>query len=145
MRRSKQRRDAVFACYQHDVTDRPLGELVVDAGPFTRDLAEGVDAHRAELDERIERYLQGWTMDRLSPLDHNIMRVALYEMAYRPDVPAEVAINEAVECAKRFSGVDSPGFVNGILGAALGNGGASGEAAAASGERDTPSGERVDA
>jgi len=129
MRRSKQRRDAVFACYQQDVTGRPLAELIPDAATFTRDLAEGVEAYRAELDARIEGHLRGWTMDRLSPLDLNIMRVALYEIEHRPDVPDEVAINEAIECAKRFSGADAPGFVNGVLGAivepgvALGGGG----------------------
>ena len=55
MRRSDQRRDAVFACYQRDVTGRPLEELIADSRPFTRELAEGVDAHREELDEEIAR------------------------------------------------------------------------------------------
>ncbi|HTU15903.1 MAG TPA: transcription antitermination factor NusB [Solirubrobacterales bacterium] len=116
MRRSEQRRDAVFACYQQDVTDRPLSTLLADARPFTKELAEGVEQHRAELDEVIAEYAKGWDLSRIAPLEKNIMRVALYEMNYREDVPFEVAIDEAVETAKKYSGAEAPGFVNGILG-----------------------------
>ena len=80
MRRSDQRRDAVFASYQRDVTGRPLAELIADARPLTRELAEGVDAEREELDETIAEYAKGWTVDRIAPLDLNVMRVALYEI-----------------------------------------------------------------
>jgi N utilization substance protein B len=118
MRRTNQRRDAVFACYQQEVTDRPLSLLLADAKPFTVQLAEGVEAHRPELDEVISRYAKGWDIRRIAPLEKNIMRVALYEMYHRDDVPAEVAIDEAVETAKKFCGAEAPGFVNGILGAA---------------------------
>jgi N utilization substance protein B len=118
MRRSDQRRDAVFACYQQEVTDRPLSALLVDARPFTVELAEGVDRHRAELDGAIDRFATGWDLSRIAPLEKNIMRVALFEMNFRDDVPAEVAIDEAVELAKKYSGSEAPGFVNGILGAA---------------------------
>lgn len=118
MRRSSQRRDAVFACYQRDVTDRPLDVLLGDAGTFTRDLAVGTEQHREDLDEVISEYARGWSINRIAPLEKNIMRVALYEMNFRDDVPLEVAIDEAVETAKRFCGIDAPGFVNGILGSA---------------------------
>jgi len=118
MRRSQQRRDAVFACYQQDVTDRPLSTLLAEARPFTKELAEGVEAHRADLDEVISEYAKGWDISRIAPLEKNIMRVALYEMNYRDDVPFEVAIDEAVETAKKYSGAEAPGFVNGILGSA---------------------------
>ena len=119
MRRSDQRRDAVFACYQRDVTGRPLAELVESARPFTRELAEGVEDRRDELDEVIARHAKGWALERISPLDRNIMRVALYEVDHCDDVPTEVAIDEAIEIAKEYSGADAPGFVNGILGAAV--------------------------
>ena len=119
MRRSEQRRDAVFALYQHDVTGRPLAELLEGAKPFTRELAEAVDANRAELDELISRHSKGWALERIAPLERSIMRVALYEALHRDDVPAEVAIDEAVELTKEYCGVDAPGFVNGVLGAAL--------------------------
>jgi N utilization substance protein B len=118
MRRSDQRRDAVFALYQRKVTGRPLDELLGAAKPFTRELAEGAEAHAPELDEEIARLARGWTLDRIAPLELSIMRVALFEMRYRDDVPAEVAIDEAVNLAQEFCGADAPDFVNGILGAA---------------------------
>lgn len=116
MRRSDQRRDAVFANYQRDITGRSLAELLTDARPLTRELAEAVDEHREELDETIAAYAKGWTVDRIAPLDLNVMRVALYEIE-EGDVPIEVAIDEAVEIAKEYCGAEAPRFVNGILGA----------------------------
>jgi N utilization substance protein B len=116
MRRSDQRRDAVFASYQRDVTGRPLAELIADSKPLTRELAEGVDAEREELDEVIAEYAKGWTVDRIAPLDLNVMRVALFEIEGGV-VPVEVAIDEAVEIAKEYCGADAPKFINGILGA----------------------------
>jgi N utilization substance protein B len=116
MRRSDQRRDAVFASYQRDITGRPLEELIGDAKPLTRELAEAVDAEREELDEVIAAYAKGWTVDRIAPLDLNVMRVALYEIEAGV-VPVEVAIDEAVEIAKEYCGADAPKFINGILGA----------------------------
>lgn len=116
MRRSDQRRDAVFASYQRDVTGRPLAELIADSKPLTRELAEGVDAEREELDETISEYAKGWTVDRIAPLDLNVLRVALYEIE-EGETPVEVAIDEAVEMAKEYCGADAPKFINGILGA----------------------------
>src|SRR6476619_5229767 len=118
MRRSDQRRDAAVALYQRDVTGRPLDELLADAKPFTRELAMGADEHLAELDAEISRLAKGWSLERIAPLELAIMRVALYELRERDDVPTEVAIDEAVSLAKRYCGADAPGFVNGILGAA---------------------------
>jgi transcription antitermination protein NusB len=117
MRRSDQRRDAVFACYQRDVTGRPLGELLDDARPFTRELAEAVESHREALDATIGAHARGWELTRIASLELNVMRVALYEIEHSEDVPDEVAIDEAVEIAKEYCGADAPGFVNGILGA----------------------------
>jgi N utilization substance protein B len=118
MRRSDQRRDAVFALYQREVTDRALAELLEDAKPFTRELAEGVDGRLDQLDPEIARLARGWDLERIAPLERNIMRVALFEMRDRDDIPVEVAIDEAVGLAKEYCGADAPGFVNGILGAA---------------------------
>jgi N utilization substance protein B len=119
MRRTDQRRDAVFALYQREVTGRPLGELLAGARPFTRELAEGVEQQREELDAAIARHAEGWDLNRIAPLEGSIMRVALYEVAHRDDVPTEVALDEAVGLAKRYCGADAPGFVNGVLGAAV--------------------------
>jgi N utilization substance protein B len=125
-RRSDQRRAAVFAVYQQDVTSRGLEDVLErDASAFTRALAYAVDDYREELDAVIARHAKGWAIDRIAPLEKAIMRVALLEMR-QPDVaPADApiapegAIDEAVETAKRFCGAEAPGFVNGILAAAL--------------------------
>jgi N utilization substance protein B len=119
VKRSDQRRDAVFALYQQDVTGRPLAELLEGVKPFTSELAEGVDEHRPELDELISKHSKGWPLDRIATLERNILRVALYEALHRDDIPVEVAIDEAVELSKEYCGADAPGFINGILGAAL--------------------------
>src|SRR3954451_4871274 len=103
MRRSDQRRDAVFANYQRDVTGRPLEDLLGEARPLTRELAEGVDEHREELDDVVAAHARGWTVDRIAQLDMNVMRVALYEMEYM-NTPPEVAINDALELAKEYCG-----------------------------------------
>jgi N utilization substance protein B len=124
MRRSDQRRDAVFALYQHEVTGRPVEELLEGAKPFTCELANAVVSHRDELDDLISRHSKGWALGRIAPLEGSIMRVALYEALHRDDVPVEVAIDEAVELSKEYCGADAPGFINGILGAALAERGA---------------------
>jgi N utilization substance protein B len=126
VRRSDQRRDAVFALYQHEVTDRPLAEMLEGAKPFTRELAEAVEGNRDELDGLIGKHSKGWSLERIAPLERNIMRVALQEALHSEDIPVEVAIDEAVELAKQYCGTDAPGFVNGILGAALSERGAAG-------------------
>jgi N utilization substance protein B len=118
MRRADQRRAAVVALYQQEVTGRPVDQLLArDATTFTRELTDGVLRERDELDVLIERHSVGWTLDRIAPLERSILRVALYEMLHRPDVPDEVAIDEAVEAAKELCAAEASGFVNGILGA----------------------------
>ena len=126
MRRSEQRRAAVFALYQHDLTGRPLEEtLPRDAAPFTRVLAQAALARQAELDELIAGHAEGWTLERIAPLERSIMRVGLLELLHPGDdpgerpIPPEGAIDEAVETAKAYCGAEAPGFVNGILAAVL--------------------------
>jgi N utilization substance protein B len=117
MRRSEQRRAAVFALYQRDVTGRPLADLVdARATPFTRELVDGVDADGEQLDGLIERHARDWSVDRIAPLERNILRVALHELLHRDDIPDEVAIDEAVETAKELCAAEAPAFINGILG-----------------------------
>jgi len=107
------------ALYQRDVTGRPLEELMPrDASTFTRELIEGTEREREQLDALIERHAVGWTLDRIAPVERSILRVALHEMLSREDVPVEVAIDEAIEAAKELCSADAPKFVNGILGAA---------------------------
>jgi N utilization substance protein B len=124
--RTDQRRAAVWALYQSDLLGRPLDEMFPrDAHAFTRELAQLVRAHQAGLDELISNHSSGWTLERIAPLERSILRVALAEMLYPAELPAEReippegAIDEAVETAKRFCGADAPAFVNGILGTVL--------------------------
>jgi transcription antitermination protein NusB len=118
VRRTDQRRAAVFALYQADLTGRPAPELLApNATAFSRELVEGVLSEHDRLDELIERHATGWSLDRIAPLERSILRVALHELRGRPDVPAEVAIDEAVEAAKELCSAEAPAFVNGILGA----------------------------
>ena len=118
MRRTDQRRAAVVALYQADATGRSAPDLLdPGATEFTREFVDGVQAQCEQLDALIERHAEGWTLDRIAPLERGIMRVALHELLSRDDVPAEVAIDEAIEAAKELCGTDAPGFVNGILGA----------------------------
>jgi N utilization substance protein B len=126
VRRTEQRRAAVIAAYQHDLTGQPLVEaLGPDAAMFTRSLAHAAVDRAPEFDELIGRHARGWTVERIAPLERNILRVALVEMLHGDAVPAdqpispEGAIDEAVQSAKRFCGADAPGFVNGILDAIL--------------------------
>jgi transcription antitermination protein NusB len=126
VKRTDQRRAAIFALYQHDVTRRPLADVLPqNMKPFTGALAHAVDDHREELDAVIERHAEGWTLERIAPLERNILRVAILELrdpelvrGERP-IPPEAAIDEAVETAKTYCGADAPAFVNGILAAAL--------------------------
>jgi len=116
MRRSEQRREAVFALYRAGVLAKPQTELPANARGFSRELVAGVEEHRDEIDATISRLARGWDIRRIAPLDLNIMRVAIYEMLYRDDIPVEVAIDEAVNLAREYCGADAPGFINGVLG-----------------------------
>ena len=125
-RRSDQRRAAAFALYEHAVAGKELDDVFErDASEFTRALAYAAQDSAPDLDELIGRHAQGWAIDRIAPLERAIMQIALVEMLH-PDaipadtpIPAEGAIDEAVETAKTFCGAQAPAFVNGVLAAAL--------------------------
>ncbi|HEY2438544.1 MAG TPA: transcription antitermination factor NusB [Solirubrobacteraceae bacterium] len=126
MRRTDQRRAAVWALYQSDLLGRPLDESFPrDAHAFTKRLAQLVRERQPELDELISSHASGWSLQRIAPLERSILRVGLAEMLYpgavpgEEPIPPEGAIDEAVETAQKFCGADAPGFVNGILGAVL--------------------------
>ena len=82
---------------------------------FAQPLIEGMVSHLQDVDERIKRYCENYEFNRISPVDRNILRLAIYEMLFRDDIPPVVSINEAIELAKTFGGADSGRFVNGIL------------------------------
>jgi transcription antitermination protein NusB len=114
--RRADRRNALVLLYQWDVTGQELASLFEgDVAPFSRELAEDVIQRHGELDERITAAADDWTADRLGALERNILRMAILELD-RGDVPTEVAIDEAVTLAKRYSSEDAGRLVNGILG-----------------------------
>lgn len=120
MKRSDQRKQAVFALYQHDLTGRELEDVFEhDTTEFARALAVETLDERDTIDATLERFIkEGWTLSRVAPLERNILRVAVHELG-AGDVPREVAMDEAVELAKRYCSADAPKFVNGILGSVL--------------------------
>jgi len=87
-----------------------------DAPPaYLLELVEGVTSHLEELDVFIVRYSEHWRLERMTIVDRNLLRLAIYELLYQPHIPVKVVINEAVEMAKRYGSEASGGFVNGIL------------------------------
>ncbi len=86
-----------------------------EAFRFTMDLVQGVHEHVAELDATIERAAANWRVARMGTIDRNILRLGVYELLHRPDVPPLAAIDEAITLAKKFASEDSGKFVNGIL------------------------------
>ncbi|HEV3407724.1 MAG TPA: transcription antitermination factor NusB [Gaiellaceae bacterium] len=114
--RKAARRAALFILYQWDVTGQPVASLYEgEVDPFARDLVDGVVPRAAELDRRITEAAVGWRAERLGTLERNILRIGLYELE-RGDVPAPVAIDEAVRLAKRYASEDAARLVNGVLG-----------------------------
>jgi N utilization substance protein B len=94
-----------------------VGSTDVDpVGDYTVSLVEGVTAHRDRIDEVLSEHSQGWTLERMPPVDLAVLRVGVYELLWASDVPDPVAIDEAVGLAKELSTDDSPRFVNGVLG-----------------------------
>ena len=116
---------AVQFLFQRDYNTGDLAEALADfwdarrtpenARAFAEALIHGVEGHRPELDERLRAYAEHWDLERMGAVDRNVMRLALFEMWHCADIPPVVSINEAVDLAKEFSGLESGRFVNGIL------------------------------
>jgi N utilization substance protein B len=114
--RRQARRQALFLLYQWDLSGQPIGsQYAGEIDPWARGVAEQVAEHASELDERITAASEGWTADRLGTVERSALRVAVEELR-SGEVPAEVAINEAVAFAKRYASDDAARLVNGILG-----------------------------
>ncbi len=121
--RTKARKRAVDVLYESDLRTVPavttlaerlaLGDPPVN--PYTVELVEGIAANRSRIDEILDRYAEGWTVARMPGVDRAVLRLGVYELLWRPDVPDAVAIDEAVELVKSLSTDESPRFVNGIL------------------------------
>ncbi len=126
MIRRKGREIALQLLYQKEVNKTSLEEVIKDyekyfgipnkaAFEFAVELVKGVLSHLEDIDEIIKKYTPSWPLERQNLTDRNILRLAIYEMFYRPDIPEVVSINEAIELAKLYGTDDSPAFVNGVL------------------------------
>ncbi len=128
--RTKARKRAIDLLYSADLRERPLADAIVEeqrraAGEparaaswrYAREIVEGVDAHREELDAAITAHAHGWTLERMPVLDRAIIRAAAWEILHNDEVPDAVAISEAVQLAGELSTDDSGSFVNGVLSA----------------------------
>jgi transcription antitermination protein NusB len=121
--RSKARKRAVDLLYEGDLRSvdpaEVLRERLAAADPpvneYTVDVVEGIGSQRERIDEILSQYSEGWTLERMPPIDRAILRLGVYELLWREDVPSAVVIDEAVELAKTLSTDESPRFVNGVL------------------------------
>jgi N utilization substance protein B len=125
--RSKARKRALDVLYAAELRGRDAVEALETAvaegegptNPYTETLVRGVAEHRVRIDELLTDYAQGWTLDRMPAVDRNALRLGAYELLYADDVPAAVAVSEAVALVRDLSTDDSPSYVNGVLGAML--------------------------
>ncbi len=104
--------------FQKDFRGESLEKLLAEQptdDPYVRSCIQGLEEKLPEIDRIIAERAEGWRLERLHSVDRNILRLAVYELCYREDVPPQVVIDEAVELAKRYGGEHSPVFINGIL------------------------------
>ncbi|MBW9206042.1 transcription antitermination factor NusB [Mumia sp. zg.B53] len=121
--RTKARKRALDVLFESELQSRGVGATLdgrVAAGdppvnPYTIELVEGVREHRDRIDALLEEYAQGWTLDRMPAVDRNLLRIGVYEVLYRDEVPDAVAVSEATNLAAELSTDDSPSFVQGLL------------------------------
>ena len=127
--RRKSRENAIVLLYQVDLLEKDI-ERIIDnnllAGEkyddFALELARGVNKYKDKIDSTIMDIVENWTLERIAIIDRNILRVAVYEMLYKDEIPLKVSVDEAIEIAKELGQKeDTPKFVNGILGKILSN------------------------
>jgi len=127
-KRTKAREYVLQILYQVDITrgnwqealenfwqSSEIGDVSDELKEFSTGLLSGVIKHMQEIDKKISKYAANWQLERMAFVDRNIMRLGCFELLHREDIPPKVAINEAVELAKKYSGVESGKFVNAIL------------------------------
>ncbi|CAN5831765.1 transcription antitermination factor NusB [soil metagenome] len=122
MSRRTARKQAFLNLYQSDVNESPLGSTFArwreyrgGLQEYAIRLARGVEEEQEQLDAVLSEVSVGWPVHRMSAVDRTILRLALYEMLYVDDVPSDVAVNEAIELARGYSGEEAPAFVGGVL------------------------------
>lgn len=124
MTRREAREKAVQVLYQLDIrgieVDEAMRAVAVEDGPahdaeFLRKLVEGVLAHQSTLDQAIQQYLRGWTIDRLAFVDRAVLRIAAYEILHEREIPDKVSLNEAIELTRAFGMEESVKYINAVL------------------------------
>ncbi|GBE05172.1 MAG TPA: transcription antitermination factor NusB [Nitrospirae bacterium] len=126
MKRRRAREYALQLLFQYDLTGNELDEDTLkefwesndedqDVRQFTQGIVQGTIEHIGALDEIIRTAAEHWSVERMAVVDRNILRAAVYELFYMPDIPSSVTINEAIEISKKYSTGDSSAFINGIL------------------------------
>lgn len=125
--RRKSRQDAIIILYQKDLLDKDVSAIIeneilfgkkIDA--FTEELVKGVAENEKSIDAIIKNVVENWSLDRIATIDKNILRVAIYEMYYKKEIPLKVSVDEAIEIAKMLGQKeDTPKFINGVLGKIL--------------------------
>jgi len=123
--RHKAREFTLQILFQHDFTGASIREIRLlfwhdintpsDVRDFSDRLVDGVTDHFEEIDGLLSSYSENWTLERMTGVDRNILRIAVYEVLYCDEIPKNVTINEAVEIGKRFGSEDSGAFINGII------------------------------
>ena len=124
MTRREAREQAFILIFERSINHETTDEIIDDAewsgdifiDEFAEKAAQGAEQNEGSIDERIAANIRGWAMSRLSKVSLSLLRLAIYEMVYEEDIPLSVSINEAVELAKKYGGVDDAPFVNGVLG-----------------------------
>lgn len=126
-KRSLAREYALQVLYEIDITGDPHTAILAtfwhlieedasdEVKQFAAELVETVMEHRDDIDKKISEYATNWELDRMAVVDRNVLRLGGCELLYRTDIPPKVSINEAVELAKKFSGIQAGKFINGIL------------------------------
>ena len=127
--RTKARKRALDILFQADVRGEELAIMLATEAKrasseperqaswlYARDIVDGVIDNQVEIDEQIETFSQGWSLERMPAVDRAILRIGVWEVLFNDEIPTGVAVDEAVEAAKEYSTDDSPGFVNGLLG-----------------------------
>jgi N utilization substance protein B len=126
MKRRKAREHALQILFQLDIKKEKPSSVVLkhywaeyepddEIKAFAEEIVKGAYKHLSEINKLIHRCAKNWTLDRMAVVDRNVLRMAVYEILYRKDIPTSVTINEAIEIAKRYGTEESGSFVNGIL------------------------------
>ncbi|MFP5326043.1 MAG: transcription antitermination factor NusB [Acidimicrobiia bacterium] len=115
--RRSERERVLGLLYEAEAKDVALEEVAADVGGYAAEAAIGIAADQQEIDSLIRRFSKGWDLERMPSTDRALLRLSVWELLRRPDVPTAVTISEAVELAKRYSTEDSGRFVNGVLSA----------------------------